>query len=175
MTWSGQFFRQKLCKGCPIGHAKFQRNPPSASGAISEKRTCMGDASPTPLCRRGLRFIFGHLLGRLFYQFILVSKIQHSQKSRLPYSKWNLKSTHWCLITNYKVAVHLTTRARSIAGWSPDPHSFQGCLPSPIYQTLILLDLVSYLMHTCLTKPRYVCVCVCVCVSVMPSAECYVA
>ena len=32
-------FSQKLRKGCPINYAKFQRDPPSGSAAISEKKT----------------------------------------------------------------------------------------------------------------------------------------
>ena len=53
LIWS--FFRQKLRKWCPISSAKFQRDPPSASAAITEKHSWGSRFHPPSLWRRGLR------------------------------------------------------------------------------------------------------------------------
>ena len=37
LTRPGHFLCQKLREGCPINYAKFQRDPPSGSAAISDK------------------------------------------------------------------------------------------------------------------------------------------
>ena len=54
MTWPEFFFCPKLCKGCPISYAKFQRDPLSGWAVIPEKTH--GGASSPSLHGRGLRF-----------------------------------------------------------------------------------------------------------------------
>ena len=57
--WPGQtrsFFCQKLCKGCPIDYAIFQRDPPSGSQAIPEK-LMGGCINPHPPARARVKLV----------------------------------------------------------------------------------------------------------------------
>ena len=71
VTWSDSviFFHQKFRKGCPISYAKFQADPPSASGAIPEK-LMGGCITPPPRAGEGWPLtrgqIWRHLSERTF-------------------------------------------------------------------------------------------------------------